>query len=40
MLKKRNIKFKNVQILKYEQSKLESEIQPKIPNIKKIKNWR
>ena len=37
LLKKKIQNLTNVQILRYEQAKLESEIQPKRPNIKKIK---
>ena len=37
LLKKEIKNLTNVQILRYEQAKLESEIQPKRPNIKKIK---
>jgi hypothetical protein len=37
LLKKEIQNLTNVQILRYEQAKLESEIQPKRPNIKKIK---
>ena len=37
LLKKEIQNLTNVQLLRYEQAKLESEIQPKRPNIKKIK---